>query len=139
MRRARLEASVLPTAYRDLLEVLADAGTELRAKQFAVGIGLGSVRLEALRSATAEAAARVGPFRTRLALGEKPALKRMATLAAVYDATPATRCPHDVIALPGGRHGRRRLRPGPRAEAKWLTGSVIQDTDEVIQAAFDQA
>ncbi|MFI2078102.1 hypothetical protein [Streptomyces triculaminicus] len=40
--RPRLEASVLPPAYQDLLEVLGDAGGPLRAKQIAVGIGLGS-------------------------------------------------------------------------------------------------
>ncbi|MFE0063425.1 ISKra4 family transposase, partial [Streptomyces sp. NPDC059003] len=81
------------------------------------------MRPEALRPATQKAAARPGLFRTRLAAGEKPARKRMATLAAVYDAVPAPRRPHDVIAPPGGRHGQRRLRPGPHAVAKWLYGS----------------
>ena len=36
----------------------------------------------------------------------------MAALVAVYDAEPAERRPHDVIAPPGGRHGDRPLRPG---------------------------
>ncbi|CAM4210174.1 hypothetical protein [Nocardiopsis rhodophaea] len=45
------------------------------------------MRPEALRPATHKAAAR-GRFRTRLACGEKPARKRMATLACVYDAAP---------------------------------------------------
>jgi hypothetical protein len=53
-------------------------------------------------------------MRTRLAAGEKSNRKRMATLACVYDAEPAPRRPHDVIAPPGGRHGCRKLRPGPR-------------------------
>ena len=63
----------------------------------------------------------------------------MAALVTVYDAEPAKRRPHDVIAPPGGRHGSRQLRPGPRALAKWLAGSVRRDPAEVIAAAFDEA
>ena len=97
------------------------------------------MRPEALRPATAKAAARRGRMRTRLAAGEKPNRKRMATLTCVYDAESAPRRPHDVIAPPGGRHGRRKLRPRPKAKAKWLAGSVEHDPVEVIAAAFDQA
>ncbi len=97
------------------------------------------MRPGALRPATAKAAARQGRMRTRLAAGEKPNRKRMATLACVYDAEPAPRRPHDVIAPPGGRHGHRKLRPRPKARAKWLAGSVEHDPAEVIAAAFDQA
>jgi hypothetical protein len=97
------------------------------------------MRLEALRAATAKAAARLGKMRTRLAAGEKPNRKRMAALVTVYDAEPARRRPHDVIAPPGGRHGTRTLRPGPKALAKWLAGSVRKDPAEVIAAAFDEA
>ena len=97
------------------------------------------MRPGALRPATAKAAARQGKMRTRLAAGEKPNRKRMATLACVYDAEPAPRRPHDVIAPPGGRHGCRKPRPGPKARARWLAGSVEHDPAEVIAAAFDQA
>jgi hypothetical protein len=97
------------------------------------------MRPGALRAATARAAARLGKMRTRLTAGEKPSRKRMATVAAVYDAEPAPRRPHDVIALPGGRHGSRTPRKGPRARAKWLSGSVRHDPAEMIAAAFDQA
>src|SRR6266571_262606 len=97
------------------------------------------MRPGALRPATAKAAARQGRMRTRLAAGEKPNRKRMATLACVYDAEPAPRRPHDIIAPPGGRHGHRRLRPRPRTTAKWLAGSVEHDPADVIAAAFDQA
>ena len=97
------------------------------------------MRPGALRPATAKAAARQARMRTRLAAGEKPNRKRMATLACVYDAEPAPRRPHDVIAPPGGRHGHRTLRPRPKARAKWLAGSVEHDPAEVIAAAFDQA
>jgi hypothetical protein len=97
------------------------------------------MRPGALRAATAKAAARLGKMRTRLATGEKPNRKRMACLVTVYDAQPAKRRPHDVIAPPGGRHGARPLRPGPKALAKWLAGSVRKDPAEVIAAAFDEA
>jgi hypothetical protein len=97
------------------------------------------MRPGARRPATAKAAARRGRMRTRLAAGEKPNRKRMATLACVYDAEPAPRRPHDVIAPPGGRHGHRTLRPRPKARAKWLAGSVEHDPAEVIAAAFGQA
>jgi hypothetical protein len=97
------------------------------------------MRPGALRAATAKAAARQGKMRTRLTAGEKPNRKRMATLVTVYDAEPAPRRPHDVIAPPGGRHGSRPLRPGPKALAKWLAGSVRNNPAEVIAAAFDEA
>jgi hypothetical protein len=98
------------------------------------------MRPEALREATRRAAARAAAvFRTRLASGEKPNRKRMATLAAVYDTDPAPRRPHDVIAVPGGRTGDRPRRPGPHAGNTWLTGSVVKTAAEVIAAAFDQA
>ncbi|WP_405654010.1 ISKra4 family transposase [Streptomyces sp. NBC_00019] len=93
-----------------------------------------------LREATRKAAERAKrTFRTRLAVGEKTGRKRMATLAAVYDADPAVRRPHDIIAPPGGRSTARIPRPGPKAQAKWLTGSVEHDPEHVIAAAFDQA
>jgi hypothetical protein len=98
------------------------------------------MRPDALRPATGAAAARrKGIFRTRLAPGEKPARKRMAALGTVYDAVPAVRRPHDVIAVPGGRSGDREVRPGPHATSKWLTGSVVQDTEPLVGQVFDQA
>ena len=97
------------------------------------------MRPGALRAATARAAAKLGKMRTRLSAGEKPNRKRMAALVTVYDAEPAKRRPHDVIAPPGGRSGCRPLRPGPRALAKWLAGSVRKDPADMIAAAFDEA
>jgi hypothetical protein len=46
------EASVLPQAYQDLLEVAADAGRPLRAGEFAAAAGLpaGKAKVEGLRS-----------------------------------------------------------------------------------------
>src|SRR5882757_1624622 len=63
----------------------------------------------------------------------------MANLACVYDAEPAERRPHDVISPPGGRTGDRTPRPGPKATAKWLCGSVSEDANEVVARAFDEA
>jgi hypothetical protein len=97
------------------------------------------MRPGALRAATAKAAAKLGKMRTRLSAGEKPNRKRMATLVTVYDAGPAPRRPHDVIAPPGGRAGARPLRPGPKALAKWLAGSVRKDPADMIAAMFDEA
>jgi hypothetical protein len=97
------------------------------------------MRPGALRAATAKAAARLGKMRTRLPAGEKPNRKRMACLVTVYDAVPAERRPHDVIAPPGGRHGARTPRPGPEALARRLAGSVRNDPAEVIAAAFGEA
>ncbi|MDX3715000.1 ISKra4 family transposase [Streptomyces europaeiscabiei] len=98
------------------------------------------MRPEALRPATLKAhrtAQRA--MRTRLAPGEKPHRKRMATLACVFDATPAPRGPHDIIAPPAGRSRERTPRPGPKATAKWLTGSVVHPPEHTIAATFDQA
>jgi hypothetical protein len=97
------------------------------------------MRPGALRPATAKAAARQGRMRTRLAAGEKPNRKRMATLTCVYDAEPSPRRPHDIIAPPGGRRGHRALRPRPEAQAKWLAGSVEHDPADMIAAAFSEA
>ena len=99
------------------------------------------MRPEALREATRRAAAKaaVGGHRGRLAPGEKPNRKRMATVACVFDTRPAPRRPHDVIHPPGGRRGKRRVRPGPRAENKWCTASLVRPPEQVIADAFDQA
>jgi hypothetical protein len=98
-----------------------------------------AMRPGALRAATAKAAAKLGKMRTRLASGEKPNRKRMACLVTVYDAEPAERRPHDVIAPPGGRNGTRELRPGPKARSKWLAGSVRHGPADMITAMFDEA
>ena len=129
-------ASDITAFYAARIPVPCTAKTLLVLSADAKGIVM---RPGALRAATAKAAARQGKMRTRLAAGEKPNRKRMATLACVYDAEPAPRRPHDVIAPPGGRHGHRTLRPRPKARAKWLAGSVEHDPAEVIATAFDQA
>jgi hypothetical protein len=98
------------------------------------------MRPEALREATRRAAEKAATgHRGRLAPGEKPNRKRMATVACVFDTRPAPRRPHDVIHPPGGRSEERPARPGPRAENKWCTASLIRPPEQVIADAFDQA
>jgi hypothetical protein len=98
------------------------------------------MRPEALREATRRAAEKAAyGHRGRLAPGEKPNRKRMATVACVFDTRPAPRRPHDVIHPPGGRSGERPARPGPRAENKWCTASLVRPPEQVIADAFDQA
>ncbi len=93
---------------------------------------------EGTRRAAVKAAAAVG-HRGRLAPGEKPNRKRMATVACVFDTRPAPRRPHDVIHPPGGRSRERSVRPGPGAENRWCTASLIRPPEQVIADAFDQA
>ncbi|MFI0242822.1 ISKra4 family transposase [Streptomyces sp. NPDC016845] len=99
------------------------------------------MRPEALREATRRAAAKTAAAgrRGRLAPGEKPNRKRMATVACVFDTVPAPRRPHDIIHPPGGRTDTRPARPGPKALRKWCTASVIRTPEQVVADAFDQA
>jgi hypothetical protein len=142
MGKRQLEESVahsacdIPAFYAARVPEPCPAGTLLILSCDSKGVVM---RPGALRAATAKAAAELGKMRTRLSAGEKPNRKRMATLVTVYDAVPAWRRPHDVIAPPGGRHGARPLRTGPRASGKWLAGSVRRDPAEMIAAMFGEA
>jgi hypothetical protein len=95
------------------------------------------MRPQALRPATAAAAARARPkLATRLSRGEKRQRKRMAEVGGVYDATPVPRSPADILTPPG----RPRSGPaGPRAHGKWLTASITTAPAEVIGQVFDEA
>jgi hypothetical protein len=99
------------------------------------------MRPEALREATRRAALRKKQQgqQARLAPGEKPNRKRMATIACVQDAVPARRRPQDIVHPPGGRPGLRRVRPGPKAVNRWCTASLVHDPGDVIAEAFTQA
>ncbi|MGH3281797.1 MAG: ISKra4 family transposase [Trebonia sp.] len=129
-------AAGIPAFYAARAPEPCTAGTLLILSSDSKGVVM---RPGALRAATAKAAAKLGKMRTRLSAGEKPNRKRMATLVTVYDAVPAWRRPHDVIAPPGGRAGARPLRPGPKALAKWLAGSVRDEPAGMIAAMFDEA
>jgi hypothetical protein len=94
------------------------------------------MRPEALRAGTAGKGTSK-KLTTRLSRGEKTGRKRMAQVAAVYDARPAVRTARDVIALPAEVDAERA--PGPTAAGKWLTASVEKDAKVVIAEAFDHA
>jgi hypothetical protein len=103
----------------------------------------GAGRAGALRDATAKSAAAKGgnAMRIRLAAGEKLGRKRMATLAAVYEAEPAVRGVDDIVTDPdtGDDTPTAERRPGPKARLKWLIGSLHHSAAQVVAAAFDQA
>src|SRR5664280_1252502 len=96
------------------------------------------MRPEALRPATARAAAKTSPkLATRLSKGEKRNRKRMAELGAVYDAAPVVRTPADI--LPACGANRAEVTAGPTASNKWLTASVVEEAASVVHAIFDEA
>jgi hypothetical protein len=96
------------------------------------------VRHDALRPAAAKAAANSNPkLATRLSKGEKRNRKRLAEVAAVYDATPAPRTATDI--LPGTDTERADATPGPVARNKWLTASVVDDAASVVAQMFTEA
>jgi hypothetical protein len=111
-----------PTVREDVLVLSAD------------GKGI-VMRPDALRAATAQAAARASPkLKTRLSRGEKRNRKRIAEVGAVYEITPAVRAPADVLAS-----AEEKTTPAPRAKSKWLTASVANDAAAVVGDIFAEA
>jgi hypothetical protein len=95
------------------------------------------MRPDALRPATARAAkTSTSKLKTRLSKGEKRNRKRMAEVGAVYTAVPVPRSPTDVM---GTAQGSDTPRAAPKASAKWLTASVVDDAATVVAATFDEA
>jgi hypothetical protein len=95
------------------------------------------MRPGALRPATASAAQKATTkLETRLSKGEKRNRKRMAEVGAVYTAVSVPRSPTDVLAAGEDADGRK---PAPRANAKWLTASVLDDAASVVAAVFEEA
>jgi hypothetical protein len=97
------------------------------------------MRREDLREATRKAAeSGQHKLERRLSKGEKRDRKRMATVAAVYDLTPQTRRPEDVLA---------ELRPvrdastprRPRARNKRVWASVEKSAEAVTGEVFEEA
>src|SRR5450759_4657213 len=96
------------------------------------------MRPDALRAATAAAAAKTSPkLATRLSKGEKRNRKRMAEVGTVYDATPTPRTPADI--LPATEEERREAAAGPVPANKWLMASVVEDAASVVGRIFDEA
>jgi hypothetical protein len=61
----------------------------------------------------------------------------MAEVGAVYTVVPVSRCPADVLASAGD--GTDPPKAAPKANAKWLTASVVNDAATVVAAVFDEA
>lgn len=94
------------------------------------------MRPDALRPATAKAAAEAtNKLKCRLSKGEKRNRKRLAEVGAVYDLAPVVRTPGDVLASKAGE----APPPAPKATAKWVTASVVEDAASVIAKIFDEA
>jgi hypothetical protein len=94
------------------------------------------MRPDALRPATAKAAAAAThKLECRLSKGEKRNRKRLAEVGAVYDLTPVVRTPADVLTSKTGQ----APPPAPKASAKWVTASVVDDAATVIATIFDEA
>jgi hypothetical protein len=96
------------------------------------------MRPEALREATAKAAAKTTKTAARFAPSERGNRMRMAEIAAVYDIDPDPRTPADVLTRSSDDTADDKP-PRPAARGKWLTGSITDPAAEVIAAAFDQA
>ena len=108
------------------------------------------MRPEALRPATAKAAAKSQPkLATRVSPGEKRDRKRMAEVGAVYDVRPVIRTPEDVLrskapkepASPAGGEAAATQAPpaAPVAENKWVTASVVDNVATVVEQVFNEA
>jgi hypothetical protein len=101
----------------------------------------------ALREATKQAARTAAEQAAGTAAGQAPSAQlsrrdragrtRMATVAAVYDATPAERSAADI--LPTDRAEREARRPGPTARGRQLDASVVHSTAAMVTAMFDSA
>jgi hypothetical protein len=96
------------------------------------------MRPGALRPATAKAAKTDPKLATRLSKGEKRNRKRLAELGTVYHAAPAPRSAADVLA-DGQTDEPPQRPPAPKAKAKWLTASVVEDAADVLTDVFDEA
>lgn len=92
------------------------------------------MRTDGLREATRKAAERdQKKGKTRLAPGEKPNRKRMATVATVYSVPPHARTAEQVMGLE-----KREDKP-PRTQDKRVWASLERDMSEVIDEQFCEA
>jgi hypothetical protein len=94
-----------------------------------------------LRSATRKAAERQEhKLGTPLSKGEKRNGKRMATVAAVYTVAPYVRTPEQVLQALARLEDTDKARPPrPRPEHKRVWASLVQDPEEVLEEALQEA
>ena len=96
------------------------------------------MRPEDLREATRKKAQARKPHLTaRLAPGEKPHAKRMATVATIYAVGRHVRSPEEIFPEPGPRRSPPAPRPSPARKRVWA--SVEQEMEDVVDEMFLEA
>lgn len=96
------------------------------------------MRPEDLREATRKKAQARKPHLTaRLAPGEKPHAKRMATVATIYAVGRHVRSPEEIFPEPGPRRTPPAPRPSPARKRVWA--SVEQEMEDVVDEMFLEA
>ncbi len=124
-------------AAKQALEALEPPGEEPVLVLSLDGKGI-VMRPEDLREATRKKAQARKPHLTaRLAPGEKPNAKRMATVATIYEVGRHVRSPEEVFPAPGPRRAPTPPRPRPASKRVWA--SVEQEMDDVVEAMFLEA
>ena len=128
---ARRAAVDFDDFYRSTARPSVDPGDVVVISADAKGIVM---RPGSLRPATATAAQNANTkLSARLSKGEKRNRKRMATVGAVYHATPVPRSAEQIFSADN------HTTPAPKAKGKWLTASVARDAAAVVADLFDEA
>jgi hypothetical protein len=96
------------------------------------------MRRDGLRRSTAKVGEAGHKLRTRLSAGEKRGRKRMAEVGSVYDVIPVVRTPTDILQKTSTDSSPPKT-PGPKAQNKWLTASVVDDAGSVIKTVMEEA
>ncbi len=96
------------------------------------------MRREGLRPSTAKVGQPGHKLQTRLSSGEKRGRKRMAEVGSVCGMIPVVRTPTDIL-QPKPSEPKTPKTPGPKAQDKWLTASVVDDASSVIKTVMDEA
>ena len=96
------------------------------------------MRRDGLRPSTAKVGKAGHKLQTRLSAGEKRGRKRMAEVGSVYDVIPVVRTPTDILQKHPADSSTPKT-PGPKAQNKWLTASVVDDAGTVIETVMEEA
>lgn len=96
------------------------------------------MRRDGLRPSTAKVGVAGHKLHTRLSAGEKRGRKRMAEVGAVYDIIPVPRQATDILHKTPIEAAHPQA-PGPKAQHKWLTASVVEDVGRVIDTVMAEA
>ncbi len=99
------------------------------------------MRREGLRPSTVKVGKPGHKLQTRLSSGEKRGRKRMTEVGSVYGVIPVVRTPTDILQPKPSdpKTPKAPKTPGPKAQDKWLTASVVDDASSVIKTVMDEA